>query len=174
MRRTPAAHLGSPRAPLLATPLATPRATPLATPCQAERVPDVCRARPVTKGVLSLGGPGSLERRFHRQAEFAAERGGQQDRLVETAQARTVRVDGHGDDQLAASAGGEPAFGHCPTQGLREALFAAVLERVERASDGAVEGRAPFELEKGSRGLGRQPDRRAGRQLETDTEGRRA
>ena len=70
------------------------------------------------------------------------------------------RVDRDPRHEVARPACGLPACGEGIREWSREAPFPAVLQRVERGSDGATEARAPFELDR-SRPAARPPGREA-------------
>jgi hypothetical protein len=108
----------------------------------------------------------------HRNVELLGRDLRDQHRLVVTALARTISVDGDRDEEIATCAGPFPAPGNGTPERLGKAAFAGVLELVQRPAYGAGERSTPLHLQQWLRDVGREPKRCAGRQLEPGVEGR--
>jgi hypothetical protein len=146
----------------------------VAASAEAEGTRDVAGSFGSVEIELRRRGTRSLKDRRDGESQLAAGDDGDELRLVVAAAPQSIGVDRDGNQSVAAGAGKTPAAGDGTTQRLRQALLAGVLQLVQRRTDDADEGRTPLELEQVRRHLRREPDRNAGRQLESGVEGREA
>ena len=153
-------------------------------PTSVER-PRVGRARSEAECAQDVGGTvrtvqvelgnrrsAALEDGRHGEIELPGRDLGDQRGLVVAALAGTIGVDGNGDEQVTTRAGPFPAPGDGTPERLGQAPFAGVLELVQRPTYGAGERSTPLQLKQRLGDVGRQPERRAGGEVEAGVEGR--
>lgn len=139
-----------------------------------ERVSHVSAPLGSVERELAGGRPPPAERCHDGQAEFRGDDPGDQLCLVVAALAPSVAMNGYGDQEFTATPGPPPASRHELPERPGQALFAAVLEGVDRPAQQRVVRRHPLHLDERWRQLAGDADRDAGLPLDVRGEAREA